>query len=165
MKPSFRNLLDYLLLIANEFNKNNVKYVLFGGLAVILYGMPRFTEDIDFMIAVDKENIEKIKTIFKKIFNDNYVEDITFEDFKKYSVIRYGTPKDFYIDLVYRIGEVATFDEIYKNRDVLTIEGVDISIINKEDLFLLKKGTVREVDKIDARFLKHLIEKTNTNTK
>lgn len=159
MENSNRTLLDYLLKIVKEFNENEVKYVLCGGLAVILYGMPRFTEDIDFMIAVDKENIEKIIKILKGIFNnDKYIDELNYEDFKKYSVIRYGTPEGFYIDFIYKIGEVAEFKEIYKSREIITIEGVDISIINKKDLYRLKKDTVRFIDKNDALFLKKLLE-------
>ena len=42
-------------------NKNEVKYLLLGGWAVGLHGSPRATKDIDFLIAVDDENLNKLK--------------------------------------------------------------------------------------------------------
>ena len=42
-------------------NKNDVEYLLVGGWAVGLYGNPRATKDIDFLIAVDDENLEKLE--------------------------------------------------------------------------------------------------------
>ena len=41
-------------------NSNDVKYLLIGGWAVGLYGYPRATKDIDFLIAVDDENLKKM---------------------------------------------------------------------------------------------------------
>ncbi len=45
-------------------NSNEVKYLLIGGWAVGLYGHPRATNGIDFLIAIDNENLNKmIKTL------------------------------------------------------------------------------------------------------
>ena len=60
-------------------NENKVRYLLVGGWAVGLYGNPRATKDIDFLIAVDDANLERLKnamydfgapTIDMKIFKD-----------------------------------------------------------------------------------------------
>jgi len=40
---------------------NKVKYLLCGGLAVNLYGIPRMTADVDLLIDWEKENIEKFE--------------------------------------------------------------------------------------------------------
>ena len=45
-------------------NVNNVKYLLVGGWAVGLYGHPRATKDIDFLISVDDDNLKKLKKAF-----------------------------------------------------------------------------------------------------
>jgi len=43
------------------FNDENVEYVLIGGYAILMYGMPRITQDIDFFINPEMKNIEKLK--------------------------------------------------------------------------------------------------------
>jgi hypothetical protein len=42
--------------LLNLFNDNNVRYLVIGGYAVIQYGEPRFTKDLDLWISTDKEN-------------------------------------------------------------------------------------------------------------
>ncbi len=48
--------LDFLDLL----NSNNVKYLQLGGWAVGIYGHPRATKDIDFLINTDDENLIKL---------------------------------------------------------------------------------------------------------
>jgi len=51
--------LDYKTIF-KELNDNDIDYLVVGGLAVNLFGVPRLTYDIDLMIHMDPENIEKL---------------------------------------------------------------------------------------------------------
>lgn len=42
-------------------NEYKVRYLLVGGWAVGIYGNPRATKDIDFLISIDDENIENLQ--------------------------------------------------------------------------------------------------------
>ncbi len=154
----------FLLELCKKFKENNIKYVLIGGFAVIFYGYTRITQDIDFLIDASEENLKKIKKILKEVFNDDAFDEISTQDFEQYSVVRYGTPYNFYIDFIVKIGEIANFTDIYKKRKKINVEGIEIDIIDIEDLYRLKKDTLRGKDKQDAKFLKYVIENTNTNT-
>ncbi len=50
LPEDFKEFIDFL-------NANKVRYLLVGGWAVGLHGYPRATKDIDFLIAVDQENL------------------------------------------------------------------------------------------------------------
>jgi len=50
--------------------QDRIKYLIVGGLAVNLHGVPRVTQDIDIIISTDKGNILKINKILKEL---NYV--------------------------------------------------------------------------------------------
>ncbi len=158
MDNKLNGLKEFLLKLCEEFEKNNVKYVIIGGFAVILYGYTRFTQDIDIMIDPSEDNLKKIKKILKDLFNDDSFDEITSEDFGKYSVIRYGTPNNFYIDFIVKIGEVADFESIYKRKRRINFQNSSISIIDLNDLYKLKKDTVRDKDKIDSKFLEFLLK-------
>jgi len=45
-------------------NLNEVKYLLVGGWAVGFYGHPRATKDIDFLISIKLDNIDKLRKAF-----------------------------------------------------------------------------------------------------
>ena len=47
--------------IAKELNKFRIPYMVIGGQAVLLYGEPRLTKDIDITLGEGIESLEKIK--------------------------------------------------------------------------------------------------------
>ena len=69
-------------------NSNKVKYLLVGGWAVGIYGHPRATKDIDFLVSVDKRNLKNLQ----KAFFDFNAPPIDIEAFHiKGNVIRIGS--------------------------------------------------------------------------
>ncbi len=148
--------------VIKALNGYKVDYIVIGGVAVIFYGMERLTRDIDIFIKSEPQNIINLRKALYSLYNDRSIEEITFEEMKKYPVIRYGTPKGFYIDLMTSIGEKAVFDDL-KFQEV-KFEDVIIRIATPETLYELKKDTLRLKDKIDALFLKEqFINKKQTD--
>ena len=118
--------------------------------------MPRLTQGLDLLLKLTKDNVDKLRNALFSIYNDNEIEEITYDELMQYSVIRYGTPDGFYLDIMTRIGEAADYYSI--KREKKEIEGVTIQLASAESLFKLKKDTVRPEDKRDALFLQKLLE-------
>ena len=127
--------------ILKAFAEKGVEYTLIGGVAVILHGFPRLTEDIDILLKTDAQNIENLKSALEEVFNDPSVKEIELSDFKNYSVLRYGTPDGFYIDIITRLGEVADYGNVASEN--INVEGVRIKIATAEALYRLKKESLR----------------------
>ncbi len=53
----FEDFLDVL----KAFQKEKLEYILIGGFAVIIHGMPRVTQDLDIFVKMVPENIEKLR--------------------------------------------------------------------------------------------------------
>src|SRR6266481_2479562 len=64
LTPEFREVLACL-------NRAGVEYLLVVGYAVNHYGYHRFTEDIDFWIAVSDENFDRLLAAIRQFFGDN----------------------------------------------------------------------------------------------
>ena len=45
----------------------NDRYLIVGGLAVNLYGVPRITQDIDMIISDDKENVNRLIRVMEEL--------------------------------------------------------------------------------------------------
>ena len=157
MADQFRD----FIAVLNAFDRHEVDYILIGGVAVILHGMERLTRDVDIFVKMDAENIDALRKALHSIFDDTSIEEITFEELKKYPVIRYGTPNGFYIDIMARLGEVVSFEDL--EYETIAYQGTKIRIGTPETLYKLKKNTVRDRDKIDAIFLKELIKAKQSN--
>lgn len=122
-----------------------------GGWAVGLYGHPRATKDIDFLITIDQKNLRKLK---KALFEFN-APTIEMEHFKKPgNFFRMGR-SPVQIDI---ITDAAGIDikECYGRRMIINVEGTEISVISREDLIKNKKATGRTQDLADAQILEKL---------
>jgi hypothetical protein len=53
-------MLDQLQSVFASFQKNDVKYVVIGGIAAVLYGVPRATFELDVLIEATKENANRL---------------------------------------------------------------------------------------------------------
>jgi hypothetical protein len=149
MATAFDRLVDLLGALQAE----SVDYVLFGGQAINLHGIPRFTEDIDLFVRPSPENVERLRRALRRLWNDPEIDRIRAEDLGgEYAVVRYGTPDGFAVDLVARIGEVFAFEDI--EDQVLPLEGVAVRIATPRMLYRMKKDTVRPIDHADAADLK-----------
>jgi hypothetical protein len=97
-------------------DKEQVDYILVGGVAVMLHGIERLTRDIDIFVKMDEKNIRLLRKALHSIFEDESIDEITLDELREYAVIRYGTPDDFYIDIMAQLGEVAVYEDLIKNR-------------------------------------------------
>jgi len=152
-----RNQFKEFMRVLQAFEKQKVNYVLIGGVAMILYGMQRLTRDVDFFVEMIPENIERLKKALSSIYKDASINEISMKELDQYSVIRYGTPSGFYIDIMSRIGEAVSFKDL--EYEAIEYEGIKIRIATLETLFNLKKNTVRQKDQVDAFFLNELLKK------
>ena len=53
-------MLDQLQTVFASFQRNDVKYLVIGGIAAVLYGVPRATFDLDILIEPTNENAQKL---------------------------------------------------------------------------------------------------------
>ena len=154
-KKNNKDLFHSFLSIIDAFNTHGVHYVIVGGVAVIAHGMPRLTQDLDILIEMKPENIEKLKEALKSCFDDESIDEINFQDLCVYSVIRYGTPDGFHVDIMASIGEKADYDSV--RAETKEIEGIKINLATAQALYDLKKDTIRPEDKRDVFFLENLL--------
>ena len=67
--------------IANELNAHNIPYMVIGGQAVLLYGEPRLTKDIDIILGIGIEGLKEVNNIIiqklnlKALVDENFVQN------------------------------------------------------------------------------------------
>lgn len=145
--------MDYDLTrnVLAALERERVKYVVFGAVALALHGLPRATEALDIFIAPERDNIERLKTALRSVFDDPCIDDITAEDLLgEYPAVQYVPPSgNFHIDVLTRLGELFDFASLESER--VDFDGVTVSTVTPETLYRMKKGTVRPKDWGDAQ--------------
>lgn len=123
--------------------------MLIGGYAVGYYGYPRATADMDIWIAISKENAQKSKDVLIEfgMISDDITEDLFLND----NIIRMGLPP-MRIEILTKIDGVH-FNESYKNRNLVTIDNIEVPLISLEDLKINKKASGRYKDLNDLEHL------------
>ena len=150
------DLFNRFLEVLDELENENVDYVLIGGFAMVLYGMPRTTQDIDVFINNKKDNIDRLQKALFKVFNNKNVFEITFEELEIYPVIRYGSDEGFSIDVLSKLGTEFSYRDL--KIESIKIGDHKIKIASVESLYKLKEKTLRAIDKNDLVFLKQLLK-------
>jgi predicted nucleotidyltransferase len=148
---------DRFLTLLAALDREQVEYILIGGVAVNLHGIIRHTEDIDLFVRPEPENVERLKRALRAVWDDPAIEEISADDLAgNYSTIRYGPPgDDFYVDILSSIGTAFRYDDLEFTK--IEVDGVPVRLATPETLVEMKRDTVRLRDKDDvARLRDHL---------
>lgn len=140
-----------ILKVLFTFKNHKVKCLLIGGQACIIYGAVEFSRDSDFVILADTKNMERLKKALKAL----KARPIYFPEFKSKYLRRghachfrceAGQVAGLRIDLLSILRGCAPFDELWKRRKTVPIEGgTNIEVIGLRDLVQSKK-TQRDKD-------------------
>ncbi len=130
-------------------NKNNVRYIVIGGYAVVYHGYVRSTNDIDIWIDIRKDNIRKvIKTLDEFGFSSLNIKET---DFSPNQIIPLGYPPN-RIDLITTLAGI-DFETCYESKEQVTIDHIAVNIIDLENLIKAKKASNRTRDLADIEEL------------
>jgi hypothetical protein len=140
--------------VLGALTRAGVRYKVVGGVALNLLGLARATEDLDVFVAADEDNIGRLRTALRSVFDDPCIEEITAADLAgDYPAIQYVPPSgDFHIDLLARLGEAFTYEDIETQE--LVFRGVRVPAATPRMLYRMKKDTVRAQDWADAQLLR-----------
>lgn len=150
--------LDRVIVLFRALHQEGVEYVLVGGTAMNLHGVVRATEDVGVFLKVDPANVDRLRNALRRVWDDPDIEQITFADLAgEYPVVRYGPPgEDFVVDIMSRLGEAISFEDL--ESETIDIEDTTVQIATPASLFMMKKDTVRPIDRADADALRHLFD-------
>lgn len=144
LPPDFK---DFLKLL----NSKQVEYLLIGGYAVGYHGYSRATADMDIWIAIHPDNAQRVTETIHEFFGFK-VEEATPELFlKPNKIARMGVPP-LRIEVLTTISGVR-FEDCYAERIVDELDGVEVSLINREHLKINKKASGRLKDLTDLEHL------------
>jgi len=143
LDPNFRDFIE-------SMNSQGVRFLLLGGYAVNFHGYHRFTADIDFWIAIDAANAERVAAALRSFgFSDNATRPESFMVPGK--VHMFGRPP-VRIDLLTGPSGVE-FEACYARRVTATLDGVEVPVIGLADLRANKAASGRDKDLIDLKKL------------
>ncbi|MGH9508734.1 MAG: DUF6036 family nucleotidyltransferase [Terriglobales bacterium] len=142
-------MLNQLKHVFASFEKHRVRYVVIGGIAAVLHGVPRATFDLDILIESTPQNASnllkaledaKLGTAALTTAEDLLAHEITvFQDFVRIDV-QTSTPG-------------LSFEDAWSRLRPMEFEGQKFYVVSRDDLIASKKASGRPVDLEDVRLL------------
>ncbi len=128
---------EALQRIAAKLNRAEIPYMLTGSFASVFYGSPRSTQDIDFVIAV---NPEQLRAFLDNLPPDEYYvdADAALEALKRESLFNMIDLKTSWkIDMIIRKSRAFSREEFARRR-LSNLEGFSLHVASAEDVILAK---------------------------
>ncbi|MEZ4513364.1 MAG: nucleotidyltransferase [Chloroflexota bacterium] len=143
-------MLNQLQGVFASFQKHEVKYLVIGGIAAVLYGVPRATFDLDILIEATPQNAQRLLealidarlgTAILTSVEDLLAHEITiFKDRIRVDVQTF-TPG-------------IRFEDAWGKRAAMIYAGQEFYVVSREDLIASKLAAGRSVDLEDVRLLR-----------
>ena len=141
--PHYRELLQLL----NEFG---VEYLIVGGFAVMKYGEPRYTKDLDVWVHNSAENSRRVVEALKKFGAPIDHDGITQHTFAEKQVVYQIGIAPVRIDILTEITGVE-FSDAWRRKVPSTFFGVPVHFISLDDLAANKRALGRSSDLKDLK--------------
>ena len=142
-------MLNRLKGVFRSFQQHEVRYVVIGGIAAVLYGVPRATFDLDILIEATPENAQRLLealidaglgTATLTNVDEVLANEITiFKDRVRIDVL-ISTPG-------------LEFDKAWERRQRMKYQGQTFYVVSLDDLIRSKRAAGRDVDLEDVRLL------------
>lgn len=160
----------FYLELFQKLETAKIRYMLVGGLAMNLHGVPRSTMDIDIVLAMDQANLRAFLDMAKQ-FQMKPVAPIALEDLlnpaarqlwvKEKNMIAFGLrpaePSAPTIDIL--IDPPLDIETALKRVKYQKVGSCYVSLASMQDLITLKDKTGREQDRADIEHLKRMMAK------
>ena len=146
-----------------------VRYLVAGGLAVNAYGYLRFTKDVDFVVQLVPENIERAFAALGNLgyrpmvpisaaqfadagLREGWIRDKGMQVLQFWSDAHRETPVDMFVR------EPFVFDEEYQHALVKPLGAITVRFVSIPALIRMKEEAGRPQDKIDIDYLRMRLE-------
>lgn len=146
--------------VFKALNKEKIKYLVIGGMAVNLHGFTRMTLDLDLIISLDELNRAKFYKIMKylnyKTKKQKLAENLLLHSNnpQKTKVVTFFRDEFELIDVF--VENPVNFDKAYKNKKIFKYNKISIPTLPLNLLIDMKRKIGRERDLIDAGYLEEI---------
>lgn len=134
--------------------RNEVDFCVVGGLAVVLNGYVRFTEDVDLLVNPDRRNLERMLAVLRQ-WGEGWARELAPEDFPAQEGSIRVCESEFDLDIFVQM-RGQTLTSFRPRLRHFVSGGVSIPYLSPEDLIALKEGSPREKDRWDVAALREI---------
>ena len=142
-------MLDRLADVFRSFRDHEVRYVVVGGIAAVLHGVPRATFDLDILIDPSPDNARRLLAALMQAG----LGTASLTTAEKILASEITVFKDRVRVDVLTAAPGVSFEDAWSRRETMNYQGQEFFVLSKPDLIASKRAAGRPVDLEDARLL------------
>ena len=143
--------------IFHALHQAGVRYLLVGGQAAILHGVPRNTYDVDILVEDSKGNLRRLRKALEKI--DSEEATLLPEDaFSGRQAMMFGDEPR--LDIFLKLPGVRAFHLARRDARRFRVQGIMVSALSLEDLMAAKRRSRAFKDQADLEALKTILSRS-----
>lgn len=144
--------------IIREFNREKLKYVLVGGAALAIHGLPRSTLDLDIYLPAKEGIMNKLFQITDTLGLDSRQRDILkishSPNLFAGQWICFAYKKQDILDIFF--AEEQEFNQLYRHAERKHDRNISVTVASLDDIARMKKFSARSIDKNDLTLIKKI---------
>lgn len=154
----------FLLELFKKLNEKHLDYAVVGGVALVLHGVVRVTADLDLVVALERENLERLLSAMKELGYrpripvspeallepENRALWIAEKNMEVFSFYDPAKPLAL-VDIIIR--EELGYREIRQHAVLVPVDGLQVPVVAVDDLIALKRIAGRPQDLEDIKAL------------
>ncbi len=142
-------------------NRNEVEFIVVGGVAAILQGSPLSTEDIDLVYLSSEKNLGRLATALKEL-EARYLDpagrhiepDVSRLTSMKVHLLKTNCGR---VDVLHTVGDGLTFEDLIEETQLFNVADFGVKVLNLETIIATKEQAGRPKDQAQLPFLKQLL--------
>lgn len=173
-----KSMIDVFFTVIQKLEFENIPYMVVGSVASMVYGEPRMTHDMDLVLDILPDNVEKLETLFP--IEEFYCPPLAVLQSEvihrgQFNLIHQGT--GIKIDIIIRKNTEHAREEFKRRQKVPFWQGSEVYLATPEDVILKKlcffreggsekhlkdiRGILAESKNIDKKYLQEWIGRLN----
>ena len=154
----------------HALNESGIRYVVVGGVAVVLHGYPRFTADIDLIVDFDPESLRRAMDALQQLglvprapvdatdFADPTIREGWVRE-KRMQVFSLYAPDNPLLSVDLFVRHPVDFEPLWARADAINLESNAIRVASIPDLIYLKRLVNRPRDLDDIEKLEAIVRR------
>ena len=141
--------------IGSSLKRHNIPYMIIGGQAVLLYGEPRLTRDIDITLGVNTEYVDELLKVIRELSLKPIPENIKLFVQQTMVLPALEETTGIRVDFIFSF---TTYEiEAIKRARKITIMGQEVCFASPEDVIIHKifAGRPRDIEDVRSIILKN----------
>ncbi|MBN1522484.1 MAG: hypothetical protein JW928_08120 [Candidatus Aureabacteria bacterium] len=144
------------LRIISGLHDSGIDYVLVGGAALAVHGLPRTTLDIDIFVRAEERTLLKVFEMAKKLRLKSHqsavLEICSRPDLYRNQWLCFSYKEQEILDVF--LEEEKAFEKLFKNSVIKKDKNMSLRVAHLKDIKKLKQKTARPVDIADLELIK-----------